>query len=274
MSKSKMILYKYKSGSSLDIEALLANELWVSTYALLNDPVDFPIFAKGIKKEIIDDYCEEFAKTHCCLSFGVSPYTKRLWSYYTNGLFGLCIAYNKEKIVNALREKGIAFFEGKVKYDGSSIDMTAAIQNHQLTGIEADAFFHKTGDWKKEKEYRFVFDYDPQKNYYSNEKGFLLTNLIPDSIYIGYRMGNADKIKIRKYCQDNCLDLYEVSPNWESPNNNDYVFTKVVPVQRGLSYNHTSIRLRALRKLNIKYSKMQKRTWFRMDRIGKKKKKA
>jgi len=218
-------LYKYKSGSDLDIQAIEQEYLWVSTYTYMNDPTDFPIYANtnntGITEEQIDQFAEEFEKTHCVISFSTSPKAKQLWDYYTGNTSGLVIAYKKEQIIAQLQKNKISYNEGHVKYDGKSFDLTDVILGTKKE-IDTDSFFHKTSDWKGEKEYRFVFDYDKEKPYYSTENGFKLSNLKPSHIFIGYKMKKENKERIKAYCKDKNICLYQVSPNRTTPDRRLY----------------------------------------------------
>ena len=42
-------MYKFKSGNDRDVEALLNNQLWISTLEKMNDPMDLGFYINGSK---------------------------------------------------------------------------------------------------------------------------------------------------------------------------------------------------------------------------------
>ena len=50
-------LYKFKSGSDIDIETLLKNALWISNIFKMNDPMDIAIYVD--KNRIIENINDE-----------------------------------------------------------------------------------------------------------------------------------------------------------------------------------------------------------------------
>ncbi len=233
-------IYKFKSGNDRDIDALLQDALWVSTYDCLNDPIDFPIYvdpAANVSINDIEKYITYFRKNHCCMSFSRKINNKRLWDYYTDGMKGMAIAYEYDVIRAALSETGrktksigkhkhslktmnysIAI-EGAVKYDGKKVPLTELFTNDKADhAIEDEAFFHKDDSWQNESEYRFVFDYKGNGN-----NGFLLERMIPSHIFVGNRMSVENKNKVIEYCQKNVINLYEYRSNYNSKSCKQYI---------------------------------------------------
>lgn len=233
-------IYKFKSGNTNDITALLQDGLWVSNYDFLNDPIDFPIYVNptvDVSIEVIEEYINYFRKSHCCMSFSKKINNKRLWDYYTNGMKGMAIAYDYAVIRSALEQIGIktkpiskhkrslntmnydVAIEGTVMYDGAKVDLTELFTNDKADhAIEDEAFFHKDDSWQDESEYRFVFDF---KDY--NKPGFMLYNMTPSHIFIGNRMTSEDKNNIKDYCLKKGINLYEYRANYNSKNCKQYI---------------------------------------------------
>ena len=217
-------LYKYKSGTNDDINALQKDSLWVSTYENMNDPMEYPIYVtdKSVTDNDIDEYKEKIMSLNCCISFSTSPSVKRLWNYYTNGFKGMVIAYTYQEIKDALiKNKVKTFTEDKVVYDGKKYEIFKG-QIKGKTSSNTDPFFHKDDSWKEEKEYRFVFEYKQSSKYYQQANGFLLNNIKPHHIFIGYKINKANKAKLIDYCKTNDIYLYEMKPNNRSKNCADY----------------------------------------------------
>lgn len=217
-------LYKYKSGDTKNIDALQNNSLWVSTYESMNDPMECPIYITdpSIKDEEFDEYKEKMISSFCCASFSISPTVKRLWNYYTDGFKGIVIAYAYQDIVEALNENKINnYTEGHVVYDGTKYDICKNDIERKIMP-DREVFFHKDDSWEKEKEYRFVFEYNKNKSFFYSDNGFLLKNIRPHHIFIGYKSIKANKTKLIDYCRNNNICLYEIKPNNRSINCSDY----------------------------------------------------
>ena len=210
-------LYKYKSGNDLDLSALKKDALWVSNYACLNDPSDFPIYSKSLSEEEIEDYYEAFRSSFSCISFSSTPYNRSLWNYYAGKMDGMVIAYQTKDIYKALSDYGIkTLYSNSVAYDGKKFDFSKQISQGKFKDIDPDCFFHKDESWKQEKEYRFVFENPTKKD------GFLLP-VKPHHIFIGYRMGKKKTEEIIEYCQKNNLYLYQIRPDHHSSDSSSYM---------------------------------------------------
>ena len=87
-------LFKFKSGSDLDVETLLKNNLWVSNIFKMNDPMDIAIYVdknkiiENINDELFECFYNDISKNLYCISLTKKYSNKRLWNYYSNGRNG------------------------------------------------------------------------------------------------------------------------------------------------------------------------------------------
>ena len=233
-------LSKFKSVSRVekntnrksDIDSLLKNELWVSTYQYMNDKNEIPIYYEdySIDERKVKKYREKIEDNYCCISLSTTSRNKRLWDYYTNGMRGMAIVYTYDSIRKSLSKNHvICLTEGKVQYDGKKTLVTRQdMRNMDFVENNINIFLHKDDTWKEEKEYRFVFKYDKSKKYYEFKEGFNLKNIKPHHILIGYKMDKTDRKEIIEYCKNKKVCLYEVSPKLTSPNMKDFNINQLV----------------------------------------------
>jgi hypothetical protein len=108
-------------------------------------------------------------------SFSNEKLDQRLWSHYGDSSKGICLVFDKEKLIKSLeintRRQDSQFrrFYGKnVNYKGEPYDIEIVNGDFQ---IDETYFFKKTPDWEYEDEYRFVLFADSgMKDYSSYEK--------------------------------------------------------------------------------------------------------
>lgn len=233
-------LYKYKSASTYDIDNLLMDSLWVSSLDRMNDPLEFGFYVeRDLDLSKIVPFQQWLLQHYCCMSFSTSIVCRRLWNYYTNAMKGMAVEYTDLSIRKALEKRGISSVdynqmvpkrspkfdniasEGKVVYDGEKTDLSDWYRLY-LTGnapmqfVPSEAFFHKDESWADEKEYRFIFarEYLKDKN--------LLSELVPNSIYIGYQMPSQEVEKISVYCATKKIPLYMYTPDFHSEKSKKY----------------------------------------------------
>lgn len=138
-----------------------------------------------------------------------------MWHHYGNGHNGVCLMFNREKLINAFSEqlRSQHFFYGPVTYtdkgilpnlqgDPYVIDLLQvkdtssyfeAIQTH-FDRWYRHLFLHKLSDWSNEDEYRLVYlDEHPEPRYL--EFGDSL-----EAIVIGEGVDEAWYEEYRKYC--------------------------------------------------------------------------
>ena len=222
-----MKLYKFKSGTKDDIDALLADKLWVSTLVLMNDPTDlgFYIGNEYEDKDIIA-FQEVLNLSVVVTSFANIIQNRRLWNYYSNGMKGLVLTYKLEDLADAFArfgdKYGTRIIKGKVSYGAEKYDLTSEFEKYVKSGMipnlgkDLGLLFHKDESWKDEKEYRIAL-YLGQEN---KEKGFLLNKIRPYEVGIGYRIASDDHEKIKGWCVDNQVTLRKYTPDFKDRKSN------------------------------------------------------
>lgn len=99
-------IYKYVSFQEHHIRSLLTDELYFSSPDAFNDPYEPFMLFEGDKRfgETLKADLENSAIT--CFSRSNNNFT--LWSYYANGMKGICIEYDTKELLSSLTADFIA----------------------------------------------------------------------------------------------------------------------------------------------------------------------
>ena len=86
---------------------------------------------------------------------------KYMWNYYSDGLNGFCLEFDKDEIIKKVLSQfdGFAVSSGEVKYYPikECLDAVGADNDSELSAENIDKFLmRKSLLWAKEKEYRIV----------------------------------------------------------------------------------------------------------------------
>lgn len=93
-------IYRYVSFQEHHIRSLICDNLYFSSPLKFNDPYESSILLEGDERfrEILKDDLRKSAMA--CFSRSRDNFT--LWSYYANGLKGICIEYDTAKLISSL----------------------------------------------------------------------------------------------------------------------------------------------------------------------------
>jgi len=83
-----------------------------------------------------------------------------LWSHYANEAKGLCLVFDKEKLVESLSQKlGLSYriLKGNIDYDGIKPLLVKITEDNDLE-YSFSHLFSKTKHWSSEEEYRIVLE--------------------------------------------------------------------------------------------------------------------
>lgn len=176
-----MILYKYCDERGIDL--LRNTRIKVSNLSDINDPFEFlPQFLIDMKElDLMLDSLYEYQKeNYRILSLSQSECNVVMWGHYCNKHKGILYKIDTAKIVH---DHGIEnpFVEVTYAKDRPSIDLQAlakALEKKETDELEASVkliTYTKFEDWKYEREYRAIVQYD-------QEEGYDFYNISPNSI--------------------------------------------------------------------------------------------
>ena len=203
-------LYKFKScENDYDIESLVQNKLWVSTLHNMNDPMElaFYINPNDADGAFVQEFQDYITQAFGVISFSKTWKNKQLWNYYSNGFRGMAIEYDSTTIDSAIKEvlQNELYHAGKVHYESIKYDFTKLYQLFLSGGGETlfpyKPIYTKDTSWKKEREYRYSLPTQFFGDKFDTITGKYLENVVPSTIYIGYKMNYTNKQKLINYVQ-------------------------------------------------------------------------
>lgn len=196
----------------------IGNKLWANQLSQMNDPLEFRALGQHFSlsgepsREEISNKSEELYKankkrndTVRLLSFSVDDFhfhdnvfskqvtfcnnlnhgwaRTRMWTQYANNHKGVCLIFDKEKILNATSKlKDIQYYEGKINYsndfhkfedkmdvDFSLSDFQKDYSNYFMQDDKIQFLFQKCDDFMAEQKYRLLF----VSNYFKKDKPFI-----------------------------------------------------------------------------------------------------
>lgn len=116
-----------------------------------------------------------------CLS--VIPDNLLMWSHYSDSHKGICIGFNTEKLVQAIKPTWVA----PIKYSSNYPKISVLEHPEQILEI---MLFNKSMDWNYEKEIRYV------KNTINGDREILIPTDAIEEIYIGCMASEETQNKI------------------------------------------------------------------------------
>ena len=227
-SGSPAKLYKYRSGSDLDLDALSADYVYAAPPTTLNDPFEVRVRLKDAELAIVDvfassvasklgatplrtllvNFIERLRNGGIC-SFCSTPLESRCWAHYAGGYEGFCLEFDVHRIfTQALRAETLL----RVEY----LDLPPVLGVESLLGLD-QPLGHKclaqtivatkhTG-WQYEAEWRVVTG-TPGKKAYDFRA---LT-----AVYLGYKMPAPARQSLLALLAGRGVLVYEVAPSLHS----------------------------------------------------------
>lgn len=223
-----MEVYKYRSGSVRDIEALMNNQFYSATLESLNDIQEakiqineaqinlFDSLVKRMSPLVQDELLQINLNTFIseAKKFGIYSLSKNydnelLWAYYSNSHQGFCIEYDLD-ILKQFQLNGEFFSDVEYKENIPMINLEDIQHDHVLT---KKLLATKSISWKHEEEFRIITGTSGLYHFF---------NRSVKSIYFGYRTpDNTIKLimntlrgrGIKYYKMNHKKDLYELERN-------------------------------------------------------------
>lgn len=138
----------------------------------------FSILDKGVITKAIQKFQQISLSidTDDNYGFAISP----MWGHYAQKGTGICLAFDKNKLIRNLNPDDYGIVQYKKERDGSIIiplenteDCTGYINSHKR-----EIFFTKTSDWSYEKEFRIVMMNKRKTNRYLDIKDSIIAVII------------------------------------------------------------------------------------------------
>jgi hypothetical protein len=188
-----MNVYKYRSGSVRDIEALMNNQFYSASLESLNDIQEakiqineaevnsFDLLVKMMAPKIQDKLLKSNLDTFIieAKKFGIYSLSKNydnelLWAYYSNSHQGFCIEYDLD-ILKQFQLNGEFFSDVEYKENIPTINLDDIRDDSTLT---KKLLATKSIAWKHEEEFRIITGISGLYHFY---------NRSVRAIYFGYR---------------------------------------------------------------------------------------
>lgn len=236
-------MYKFKSANDRDVEALLNNQLWISTLEKMNDPMDLGFYINSSKysDKDIKKFQDALNKSFVIISLATKVQNRRLWNYYTDGMKGFALDYRVEDLVKALKAMGAkSTISRKVTYGDEKLELSDMLDDYMASGKvptlrKADLLFKKDVSWSSEDEHRIVTEADFLKSFSGAEEngGLLLENVMPSQINVGYKMDSKKLSQLEGYARKNNIEIRQFTPNFRSRDSGKFKSTVIVGKDAG-----------------------------------------
>ena len=213
-------IYKYLPFNMNTLNILINGNLYLASPDTLNDPFEGEFILEGvntipsnkflkkeglpesIKLEELQEIVKVKFKKYVHNQYGVSCFSKNknnllMWSHYADSHKGLCIIFDKEKLINSLKLNYTEVSIDEIKYSNSFPKIKANLSELGSNFIRTEnVFLRKLNQWKYENEVRIhykipenftqrnlCFDYSSifgviEGEKFSEENKSLLTNII------------------------------------------------------------------------------------------------
>lgn len=220
------LIYKYTSLTEFTFKNLLLSQLWFNPPDLMNDQLEGLVKVKNSDFEpserAIDNFIEsnrlydfyldpkhtiknsgflDFYMTYWfrheldkfrISCFSINPTESLMWAHYANKHSGLCLIYDKKKLLKSLKLYNGNFEMISIQY-GVKPTITIYEEKEQIRYItDIPIISTKDKNWKYENEIRF-FIADRYENESPNGKSVFIENSALKGIIYGYQMSESDK---------------------------------------------------------------------------------
>ncbi|EMV9318857.1 DUF2971 domain-containing protein [Vibrio vulnificus] len=202
-------------------------------HLIFNDQIE--LLYKTIKdnleklKSSLPDYYNSLIL--CCFSKNYD--SPLMWSHYSDGMRGVCIAYNKAKLEASELFKLYPVMYNKVpiKFNYTHLKLVPIVDDFKFYDYEKnensiatgyltrlnsyDYLYQKHERWDYEKELRNIIDPDALKSKPMNGDLIEYPSGAIEAIIIGSKMKAVHKRLVLKYCSKNQIPVLVATPNVE-----------------------------------------------------------
>lgn len=243
------LLYHYTKTSTFFEKIAPKKAIRLSSFKDTNDPFEFDrirhyVMGGAIKEELDRMFIKgrEINKIRqnikvCCFSIdnpdnqyeedinfcrGFSR--SRMWSQYAESHCGLCLVFDKKKLLSSFKNQNKYFkdcnvnkYAKNIVYDNDLLGFFALSNLKEITQAESayefvsnniDKYaFTKLKDYRDEQEYRFIV---VPENIIENDVYIEYSKSLV-GIILGYKFPDVYKINIKKYSEENDCILYSMS---------------------------------------------------------------
>lgn len=229
-------LYKYYSDEDRNIDAVKSNKMWYAVPIGFNDVFDcdiaidekglFNSYLKQVPKgttirqgshrwlqlkkilqtelKSLGQTIEDMKRTTGISCLSESCDSLLMWAHYANNHCGICVEYELLEI-----NKQLQFTPVPIIYDEDRVVYGSLDDNANEVFIKC--LTSKSPEWSYEKEWRIIRDdgacgekWDEKNN------GALLEMIRPHSIILGCQAKPDYERLVRKYCEENSINLYKM----------------------------------------------------------------
>lgn len=176
-----MKVYKYRSASRRDIEALMNNQFYSASIESLNDIHESKISINKKEVDVFDLIIQKvepnhngFKKTYetymeNAMKYGIYSLSKNynmelLWAYYSNSFKGFCIEYDLEKL-KAYQLVGAYFIDIEYKEEIPTLGVDDILD---VNILHKKLLATKSKSWEHEDEFRIITGQTGLYHYYNN----------------------------------------------------------------------------------------------------------
>lgn len=149
----------------------------------------------------------EFQKNVATACFTKNYDSRLMWGYYGNGMKGICLAYNKEK----LKASNIEFSDVIYTREAPKVNIYKHLlekMRGETVTINADFSLFKHSDWEREEEVRSL-KYMKGADVYEHLPGFAvpLKDRCIEAIIIGERLVGDMRVFIESFAKNNGIEI-------------------------------------------------------------------
>lgn len=227
IAKNTNLLYKYTALNEFTFKNLLLSQLWFNPPDKMNDQLEglvkvknteFNPSKRAIKNFIIEHIPPEghwdsvnfinekgfieFYMSHWyrsepdqfrISSFSNTPIESLMWAHYADKHAGICLIYDRMKLLKSLKTNDVSFQITPVKYGVKPI-ITLIEQDYQIIyNSDIPIYSAKDSNWKYEKEIRIYIEMTKKDNLSPYGESYNICHLALKGIIYGYKMTESDK---------------------------------------------------------------------------------
>lgn len=224
-TKQKNYIYKFAPINEFTFRNLILSQLWFGPPNSMNDQLeglikvhntDFKPSQKAIDNFIKTNFLENeypnprwqikeqgFLKfymsfwfrhelnRHGISCFSLNPNESLMWAHYANKHNGLCLVYDKEELLNSLRDFDSSFDSAKVNYRSRPTLTLYEKNGHIEFTSDTPVVVTKNSNWKYEKEFRIFFK--PAKNDFFHGQAIFIDHSALKEVIYGYQVSQEDE---------------------------------------------------------------------------------
>lgn len=123
--------------------------------------------------------------------FSLNPKEPLMWAHYANKHNGLCLVYDKEELLNSLKDFDSSFDSAKVNYRSRPTLTLYERNSHIEFTSNTPVIASKNPNWKYEKEFRIFFK--PQQDKLFQGQAILIDHSALKEVIYGYQVSQEDE---------------------------------------------------------------------------------